>query len=122
MKLTDPDKRIRNEIITIIPLFLLSIIIPVGAWYGLLQHDEKIEIWFQRSGSISVLFAVWVEFKLFTISNFASPVSAKGLTMADTIEGGRLKLKYGTAITKLKYLAAVYSFNWHLNLGLRRYY
>ncbi len=71
-----------------------------------MQYDPKIEIWFQRSGSMMVLFAVWVEFKLFTMANFTSPVSEKGLTIGDTIEGGELKLKYGGVITTLKYIAA----------------
>ncbi|TAA41725.1 hypothetical protein [Corallincola spongiicola] len=101
------DKSIKTELWTSLPLYLLAITIPVLAWLGFLQIDADLGVWFQRSGSLMVLFAVWVEFKLFKITNFSNPLSPGGQTWDDLETGDRLKDKYSSLIQILKYFAAL---------------
>ena len=100
------DKSIKNELLTSIPLFIFAILIPTLAWRGWFQLDENVGTWFQRSGSLMVLFAVWIEFKLFKITNSTNPISANGQTWDNLEVGSRLRIKYGKTIQKLKFLAA----------------
>lgn len=48
-----------------IPLGFFSLIAPVLAFFGFgIPDSEKVDIWFQRSGAITVLFAAWMEYIL----------------------------------------------------------
>ena len=60
--LSEIESRINKELFIIIPLLVLSAVIPICAWHGFFQQDEEVSIWFQRSGSLMVLFAVWAEY------------------------------------------------------------
>ncbi|GIU40286.1 hypothetical protein TUM4438_01130 [Shewanella sairae] len=107
MNFTKSDKSIKKELLTSIPLYILSVVLPILAWHGCLKVDDNPGVWFQRSGSLMVLFAVWVEFKLFKIGNYSSPRSPDGQTWDDMATEDNLKNKYSTLIEKMKYLAAI---------------
>ncbi|MBY6213267.1 hypothetical protein KUV95_17095 [Microbulbifer agarilyticus] len=107
MELRLLKKKIRSELITAIPLLILAILVPIAAWHGILQYGNDLPLWFQRSGSITVLFAVWVEFKLFSLSGLTNPISPNGQTFSDLKNRDVLTSKYGKRISHLKYVAAI---------------
>lgn len=101
------ESRISKELFLIILLLVLSAIIPICAWHGFLQQDEEVSIWFQRSGSLMVLFAVWAEYKLFKIHGLTNPMSRNGETYQDLAHKGALKTKYGTMLITINFISAV---------------
>ena len=101
------ERNISNELLTIIALLALSAVIPICAWHGILQQDDAVSIWFQRSGSLTVLFAVWAEFKLFKIHRLTSPMSEGGETYQDAAHTGELKTKYGKTLNAINFVSAV---------------
>lgn len=69
-KVDDAESKTKEQLLSCIPLFALSIIIPVLAYNSLfLPINEKPEIWFQRSGSFTVLFSVWAEYNLMKVND-----------------------------------------------------
>ena len=107
MELRQLKSKVRTELVTSIPLLVLAVLVPVAAWHGIFQYGKELPIWFQRSGSITVLFAVWVEFKLFSLSGLTNPISSNGQTWNDLKNRDVLSSKYGRRITYLKYFAAI---------------
>lgn len=71
-------KIILSELLKCIPLFLISIAVVIAAYNSvLIPCEESPDILFQRSGSIVVVFAVLIEYKLFSINGYINPT---GLT------------------------------------------
>jgi hypothetical protein len=99
------EERIRTAISIISILLIISTTIPVCAWYGFLQQDADISIWFQRSGSLTVLFAVWAEYKIFKIHALTMPMSEEGETYQDAAHTGLLKSKYGTMLNVINFVS-----------------
>ena len=54
-----------------------------------------------------VLFAVWLEYKLFKISAIANPISGNGVTWQDMAHRDALNAKYGSILKIYKYITAV---------------
>jgi len=88
------ERSIGKELLIVIILLLLSVVIPVCAWFGIFQQDRGASLWFQRSGSIMVLFAVWAEYDLFKIHELTKPMSDGGETYQDEVHKGVLVTKY----------------------------
>jgi hypothetical protein len=103
MDIDSKDKKIKVQCRTSLPLFVLAMLIPYLAWNGFLQLDNNLGVWFQRSGSLMVLFAIWVEFKLFKIGNYIYP----GKNLGDMEDAEKLNEKYSFLIQILKYTAAI---------------
>ena len=101
------ERKIKIELITTLPLLVLSVAIPISAWHGIFKYDADVNIWFQRSGSLMVLFAVWLEYKLFKISNLTNPTSESGVTWQDLAHRDALNTKYDNKIKIYKYITAV---------------
>nr|AKN35976.1 hypothetical protein [Vibrio tasmaniensis] len=89
------------------PILLLAFIFPILAWFGVFQLEDNSAIWFQRSGSVTVLFAVWVEFKLFKLAGLTNPISENGKTYDDMRKSDYLQTHNSKKIQIIKYLAAV---------------
>lgn len=101
------ERKTNNELLTTMPLFALSVAIPIAAWQGVLQYDSDAALWFQRSGSLMVLFAVWVEYKLFKLGDLINPTSEDGITFQDLAHRSAQKAKYGSMIKTYKYITAL---------------
>uniref|UniRef100_U1KRN0 Uncharacterized protein n=1 Tax=Pseudoalteromonas citrea DSM 8771 TaxID=1117314 RepID=U1KRN0_9GAMM len=64
------DKTIFKSIIMCTALTTISIISIILGWFGVFKpNTEGLDVWFQRSGSITVVFALLCEFKLFPVNN-----------------------------------------------------
>ncbi|HHF3215076.1 TPA: hypothetical protein ACPJ2C_000907 [Vibrio alginolyticus] len=107
MELVEIKKKIKRELLTSVPILLLSFIFPILAWFGVFQLEDNSAIWFQRSGSVTVLFAVWVEFKLFKLAGLTNPISENGKTYDDMRKSDYLQTHNSKKIQIIKYLAAV---------------
>lgn len=69
-KKKNADLQVKSQLIKTIPIFLISIIAPILAWNSfLIPQGEDAGIWFQRSGSIIVLFSVWAEYSLMKVNH-----------------------------------------------------
>lgn len=102
VKVNNAESKTKEQLLSCIPLFVLSIIIPVLAYNSLLLPlNEKPEIWFQRSGSFTVLFSVWAEYNLMKVNNLMV-LSASGL--GGTVEH---RNKYEKIYSFSKYFAIV---------------
>lgn len=96
------NKEIMAELLQCIPLYALAIVVAIAAYNSILiPCEEKPEIWFQRSGSIVVLLAVWIEYKLIKINGDVNPSGASYSQLQE------LNTKYGTAHKVASYLVAV---------------
>ncbi|PSB85501.1 hypothetical protein [Photobacterium damselae] len=107
MELVEIKKKVKRELLTSVPILLLAFIFPILAWFGILQLEDNSAIWFQRSGSITVLFAVWVEFKLFKLAGLTNPISENGKTYDDMRKSDYLQTHNLKKIQIIKYLSAV---------------
>lgn len=59
------EKEVIESLCASVPLILIASIVPLIALSGaFIPEAEEPETWFQRSGSLSVLFAVWTEYNL----------------------------------------------------------
>lgn len=97
----EADAKIMAELIQCIPLFLIAILSAIFAYHSfMIPCGENPEVWFQRSGSIVVLLAVWIEYKLFKINGDVHP---SGMS---TSQLNKLTEKYGTSHKVASYLAA----------------
>lgn len=100
--LAEAETRIRKALFWSIPLLLLTISIPILALYGLfLPEGETISTWFQRSGSLMVIFSLWVEYELFGINGDVFP---SGIYSG---QEERLAERYRSKVQIVKYLAVV---------------
>ena len=62
-------------------LLVLAVAVTAMAYLGLLRpQEEEQSIWFQRSGSVMVVCAIWAEIRLFKIDNLVNP---SGLVSAE---------------------------------------
>ncbi|EPB9466151.1 MULTISPECIES: hypothetical protein [unclassified Vibrio] len=107
MELSEIKKKVKRELLTSVPILLLAFIFPILAWFGVFQLEDNSAIWFQRSGSVTVLFAVWVEFKLFKLAGLTNPISENGKTYDDMRKSDYLQTHNSKKIQIIKYLAAV---------------
>ncbi|HIF9267421.1 TPA: hypothetical protein ACX6Q4_003101 [Photobacterium damselae] len=107
MELIEIKKKVKRELLTSVPILLLAFIFPILAWFGIFQLEDNSAIWFQRSGSITVLFAVWVEFKLFKLAGLTNPISENGKTYDDMRKSDYLQTHNLKKIQIIKYLSAV---------------
>ncbi|PSW80262.1 hypothetical protein [Photobacterium damselae] len=107
MELVEIKKKVKRELLTSVPILLLAFIFPILAWFGIFQLEDNSAIWFQRSGSITVLFAVWVEFKLFKLAGLTNPISENGKTYDDIRKSDYLQTHNLKKIQIIKYLSAV---------------
>lgn len=105
--LAELERKIKIELLTTLPLLLLSVAIPISAWHGIYKYDTDVTIWFQRSGSLMVLFAVWLEYKLFKISSLTNPISESGVTWQDLAHRDALNAKYDNKLKTYKYITAL---------------
>ncbi|MFT7043664.1 MAG: hypothetical protein ACJAW7_002426 [Candidatus Azotimanducaceae bacterium] len=95
-------KIVFSELLKCIPLFLISIAVVAAAYNSILiPCEEKPAIWFQRSGSVVVVFAVWIEYKLFNINGYINPTGL--IASFDEINNQ----KYGTIHKIASGLAAI---------------
>lgn len=98
------EKEIRNNFLRCIPLLIIGIVWPVIAYYGLfLPAAEKPEVWFQRSGAITILAAIWIEYNLLKINTLINPVGMIDQNLKDVIP------KYKIVFEVSQYLVAVFS-------------
>ena len=103
-EMKDDANKIKWQLIHCILLLLLAIAFPVAAYYSILIPDkEPANMWFQRSGSLSVLFAVWVEYKLYKINEDANP---PGLVSG---QSSSLNKKHKGIYTKIQYIAVIFA-------------
>ncbi|HIF9274972.1 hypothetical protein [Photobacterium damselae] len=107
MELVEIKKKVKRELLTSVPILFLAFIFPILAWFGVFQLEDNSAIWFQRSGSITVLFAVWVEFKLFKLAGLTNPISENGKTYDDMRKSDYLQTHNLKKIQIIKYLSAV---------------
>ncbi|MGI9831528.1 hypothetical protein [Vibrio vulnificus] len=107
MELVEIKKKVKLELLTSVPILLLAFVFPILAWFGVFQLENNSAIWFQRSGSVTVLFAVWVEFKLFKLVGLTNPISENGKTYDDMRKSDYLQTHNSKKIQIIKYLAAV---------------
>jgi len=91
-------KTIKYSLWTTLPIIILTIAIPIIALCApdLMPEKETIGSWFQRSGSIVVALAVWIEIKNESISGYIHPT---GLVSS---EYGEFKKKYGSCFNSIK--------------------
>ncbi len=83
-------------------MFVLSFLVPVMAYViPIRPAGEPIELWFQRSGSISVFIVLFSEYLLFSINNLLYPIGRW-----DSHEWP-MKLKYGKAHSILIFLSFI---------------
>ncbi|MPS37814.1 hypothetical protein D8S93_03940 [Vibrio sp. VGrn 2] len=67
-------KEIERKLLYCIPLLILAVITPILAWYSFIIPDKEAPaMWFQRSGSLTVLFAVWMEYNLMKVNEHVFP-------------------------------------------------
>lgn len=99
-------RRINKQLSIVLLLLTLSAVIPVCAWHGLMQQDSEVSLWFQRSGSLMVLFAAWAEYVLFKIHKLTKPMSDGGETFQDMAHKGVLVTKYRTALNIINVITA----------------
>lgn len=109
MELVEIKKKIKRELWTSFYILGLAFIFPILAWFGVFQLEDNSAIWFQRSGSVTVLFAVWVEFKLFKLAGLTNPISKKGKTYGDMSKSDYLQTHDSKKIQFIKYLAAIWA-------------
>ncbi|NRQ40957.1 hypothetical protein HRH59_00010 [Rheinheimera sp. YQF-2] len=78
----DARKTINKSLLTTVPIILTAIAVPLVAMFcsALLPSSETVATWFQRSGSIVVALAVWIELKNNSISGYIYP---SGLSTSD---------------------------------------
>ena len=100
-RIIEDERRVRKELLQCVPLIIIAILIPCAALFIDLKPEiETTGSWFQRSGSLIVIIAVWIEFKLLSINGDVNPT---GIT--DPIQS--LIMKFSPWYKLSSYLAAV---------------
>lgn len=81
------DREILKALLSSLPLIILAIIFPVLAAHAFLKPDtELLPQWFQRSGSITVMFSVWCEYNLAKVNGYIYPSGLVALDDAQLSE------------------------------------
>ena len=100
--MSNDEREIIGALFSVLPLFVLSIVAPVLAYYSLFMPDgELASVWFQRSGSITVMFAVWSEYNL---SKANEHVNLSGII---TNEQSRLSEKYSFKFKAMQFFGVL---------------
>lgn len=64
-KMEKAKREVVSSLLWSLPLGFLSVAAPILAFFGVcMPGSESTQIWFQRSGALTVLFAVWMEYIL----------------------------------------------------------
>lgn len=103
-KLTNADKEglLKQKLRLATPLLFIMILIPILGFFGLFNvWEDPPAIWFQRSGSLMVLFGLLIEYTLFSIDD--------ELFSIGTLNKKELKLlkKYQIHYASMKYLGII---------------
>ncbi|TOM78075.1 hypothetical protein, partial [Vibrio parahaemolyticus] len=79
-EMADAERDIVKALLYSIPLMIIAIVVPIGAYYQiLLPVGESVGSWFQRSGAITLIFALWVEFNLIKVNEH---INLSGITIS----------------------------------------
>jgi len=98
----DEDKYIVTHFIGSSLLVIVALIIGYIGYGGTFAPEgETNATWFQRSGSLIVVCALWLEFNLFKVNDLVNP------TGIITEDGDRFFIRYGRYFSTLKYVGAV---------------
>jgi len=96
------EKKVIWALLNSVPLIFLAIVAPIAAYKGIyIFPGESVESWFQRSGSVTVLFAVWTEYNLSKANGYISP---SGII---TNEQEELSNKYKLAYNLIRYFGVL---------------
>jgi hypothetical protein len=104
--LAEVERKVTHRLLATIPAMILILALPVFAWNGVLQYDADTATWFQRTGSIVVLLAVWIEYMLFRVDRLCNPISGNGVTYQDMAHRDALAIKYNRGISHYKLVVA----------------
>lgn len=107
MNLESLRKKIKKEFLASILILLFAIGITILCWNGLFKGDIEASSWFQRSGSIAVLLALWVEYKLFKVSGLSNPRNKDGQSYEDLECADTLYNEFSGYVEVLKISAAI---------------
>ena len=99
------DGRIKIDLFFSVLLLCLAFSFPLMAWFGILQQDKSIAVWFQRSGALTVLFAAWAEYIIFIVRERTNPIADGGETNQDLAHQGVLKTKYRGLLSVLSFIS-----------------
>ncbi|WP_445510115.1 hypothetical protein [Salinicola sp. V024] len=90
------ERQVVKALWSCVPLIILGGLIPVVAYFSFFRPEsEAADIWFQRSGSISVIFGVWTEYSLSKVNEH---INLSGIVVSDQTElSERFKLRYRIA-------------------------
>lgn len=99
------DRKIKSDLFLVGLLLCLASTIPVMAWFGIFQQDTSLSLWFQRSGSLTVLFAAWAEYIIFIVRERTHPMAKCGETYQDLANQGVLKTKYRKALSVISFIS-----------------
>lgn len=99
------ESRVNFELSAVMLLLVLSIIAPLTAWFGVLQLEDNAAVWFQRSGSMAVLFAAWAEYLVFIVRGRINPISDGGVTYQDMANQGVLETKYRRILRVINFIS-----------------
>lgn len=101
-EIKEAESKVVRSIIGFSPLTLLAILTPLSAYFSLfIPINEQESIWFQRSGSITVLFAVWIEYNLSTVNEH---INLSGIW---TTEQANLSNKYKHVYKIFQYIGVL---------------
>ena len=96
------EKEILWALGTSIPLIIVAVLAPLLAFHSFIKPDtESVLIWFQRSGSITVLFAVWMEYNLSKVNEH---INLSGIVIS---EQTNLSKKYKTIYRITQYIGVL---------------
>jgi hypothetical protein len=95
-RMEEEEKEVKKALLGCVPLIVLGVLAPVAAYFSFLRPEgEAADIWFQRSGAISVLFGVWAEYNLSKVNEH---VNLSGIVISSQTElSQRYKLRYRIA-------------------------
>ena len=100
--MAEEEAKIKKELWWSVPLLILLLIVPFLSFSNILNYSgDSNQVWFQRSGAVMVILAVWIEIKLFAINGDVFP---SGLI---TEQEDRLSKKYQSKYQIVKYLGFV---------------
>lgn len=87
------ESDITKAIYISVPLIIFGVLAPILSYYSVfIPEDEKRAVWFQRSGSLSVLFGVWIEYNLSKVNEHIN-LSGLWVTEQETLRD-EYNLKY----------------------------
>ncbi|WP_445357929.1 hypothetical protein [Microbulbifer sp. ANSA005] len=97
--MSNARRAIKSSLWTTFPIVIIAFSIPLIAYFGkcILPDGESVASWFQRSGSIVVALAVWIEIKNNKISGYIYP---SGLSTSDYTT---LRNDYGAYFNAIKW-------------------